>query len=443
MQRRSFLAGMTGLSLSALAHAGASWRALPKRRKAVETRNSARNLIMVLLDGGPSHVDTFDLKTGVWTPDFLGPATLGGSLQWPLGTMPKLGAMTDQFSLVRSISAIEAVHDRAVYHLITGHRQSTALMPEIPHFASVVSHELAPQRTTQDSMPTFISVGANQAENGFLDINHRALEITDDGQVRDLNHLLPEEPDRLDLVDRFIALSENRADASGRHARLQKQARNLMNDTTLLTLLSGSGDGDEDDEDGQTTAQMFEKQCTTATRLLAANRGTRVIQMRLGNWDHHDSIYVQGLGQLDDLSGALDHGLALLHRDLAAAPGVNGGSLLDETLVVAVGEFGRTVGALNSIAGRDHYPYVTPALLFGGGVQGGRVIGATSADGGGIVDAGWSHNRQMGIGDLIATLYSALGIDWSKRFLETPSGRVFQPVDTNTGPAHEISELFV
>lgn len=442
MQRRSFLAGMTGISLCALAHAGASWRALPKKRKAVETRNSARNLIMVLLDGGPSHVDTFDLKTGVWTPDFLGPATLGGSLQWPLGIMPKLGAMTDQFALVRSISAIEAVHDRAVYHLLTGHRQSTAMMAEIPHFASVVSHELAAQRTAKDSMPTFISVGANQAENGFLDISHRALEITVNGEVRDLTHNLPEEPNRLNLVDRFIALSENRADAAGRHARLQKQARNLMEDNTLITLLGGS-DEDENEDVQLTTSLMFEKQCQTAARLLAADRGTRVIQMRLGDWDHHAAIYQQGPGQLDDMAGALDHGLAILHRDLAAAPGVNGGSLLDETLVVAVGEFGRTVGRLNSIDGRDHYPYVTPALLFGGGVQGGRVIGASSADGGGIIDAGWSRNRQMGIGDLIATLYSALGIDWTKRFLETPSGRVFEPVDTNSGPAHEISELFV
>lgn len=442
MQRRSFLAGMTGLSVTALAHAGTSWRALPKRRDAVQTRNSARNLIMVLLDGGPSHVDTFDLKTGVWTPNFMGVATLGGSLKWPLGLMPKLGNMTDQFALIRSISAIEAVHDRAVYHLLTGHRQSTALLGEIPHFASVVSHELAAQRTARDSMPTFISVGANQAENGFLDISHRALEISADGEVRGLTHDLPEEPSRLNLVDRFIALSENRDDAAGRHVRLQKQARQLMEDDTLISLLGGSGN-ENDDNNGESTSQRFEKQCQTATRLLAANRGTRVIQLRLGDWDHHDSIYIQGLGSLHDMAGALDNGLALLHAELAAAPGVNGGSLLDETLVVAVGEFGRTVGRPNSVGGRDHYPYVTPALMFGGGVQGGRVIGATSADGGGVIDAGWSRNRLMGIGDLIASLYSALGIDWTKRFLETPSGRVFEPVDSTSGPVHEISELFV
>ncbi|CAM2010690.1 DUF1501 domain-containing protein [Acanthopleuribacter pedis] len=452
MQRRSFLtslAGAVGLGLTAASPAGANWRALPRQRSAVQTRNTARNLIMVLLDGGPSHVDTFDLKVGRWTPNFIGQQTIGGSLQWPMGIMPKLGAMTNQFAIIRSISAIEAVHERAVYHLITAHRQSAALAPEIPHFASVMSHMMAGQRGPNDKLPTFVSVGTDEAHNGFLNIDHAPLIISEEGRIANIVHGIDENSDRLQLLDALIALHENRTDAGGNHALLQQKARRLMGDQELATLLGGlsqadAGNGGGEEAEGGDAKAQFVRQCKTAVNVLAAGRGTRVMQLRLEGWDQHENIYVQGEGGLSHLAGALDEGLATLYADLQAQPGLNGGTLLDETLVVAVGEFGRTVGNLNASNGRDHYPYVTPALLFGGGVKGGRVIGQSSADGGAITDAGWSHNRFMSIGDLVATMYSALGIDWTQRFLDTPSGRAFELVDSiATGPVHEIQELFV
>nr|MDJ0839904.1 DUF1501 domain-containing protein [Acidobacteriota bacterium] len=136
-------------------------------------------------------------------------------------------------------------------------------------------------------------------------------------------------------------------------------------------------------------------------------------------------------------------GLSYMLDTLAQRPGAAGGTLLDETLIVAMGEFGRTVQGLNTSAGRDHYPYAVPAFFAGGGVKGGRTIGATSTDGSYITDRGWSSSRYIGINDVVATIYSALGVDWTWRFEDTPSGRVFEAVDTSlTGPAMVIDPLF-
>ena len=146
------------------------------------------------------------------------------------------------------------------------------------------------------------------------------------------------------------------------------------------------------------------------------------------------------------MSRAFDSGFSYLIDALSALPGAGGPNktLLDETLIVAMGEFGRTTGRVNTSGGRDHFPVVVPAIFSGGGIKPGRVVGRTNNSGSLISDPGWSRNRFMGINDFLATIYSALGIDWTERFLDTPSGRVFEIVDTSvTGPAYAVDELFV
>jgi uncharacterized protein (DUF1501 family) len=144
------------------------------------------------------------------------------------------------------------------------------------------------------------------------------------------------------------------------------------------------------------------------------------------------------------MARSFDEGFSFLLDELAARPGQNGGTLLDETLVVALGEFGRTTNGLNTSRGRDHYPFVLPAIVAGGGIQPGRIIGRTDGTGTTIVDPGWSHQRFMSISDFMATVYSAMGIDWTQPFLDTPSGRRFEMVDNATwGQAYAIDDLFV
>ena len=121
--------------------------------------------------------------------------------------------------------------------------------------------------------------------------------------------------------------------------------------------------------------------------------------------------------------------MSLLH-DLSQIPGKAGGkTLLDETLIVATSEFGRTP-EMNPVAGRDHWRQAYTSLYAGGGIKGGRILGATNEDGSECVDFGWEHKGQPFMDNTVATIYSALGIDWRKSIKNTPSGREYQYVDS-------------
>jgi hypothetical protein len=448
MKRRQFLSGLS-MGVAGATLAGASittgfagrpqWRSMPRSKAPVQVRNTARNLIFILLEGGPSHVDTFDLKTGSWTPNLLGVQDFGGGVLWPSGIMPKLAQRTDKFSVVRSISAVEAVHERAVYHLITAHRPNQALVEEIPHFASVISYKLANQRRPGDSLPTVMKVGDFGPGNGFFSVDHLGITLDESGSVNNLDHQIYDGERRLQLLDDFIGGYRQTTDSRNDYKRFQLQAREMMEDTTLASLLGNAGEGEDDPEEGEVSS--FRTQCETAVKVIEADKGTRVFQMSLFGWDHHENIYAPEA--LPALATALDDGIAYMIDELSSKPGTQGGTLLDETLIMAAGEFGRTTAHLNTSAGRDHYPYVMPALFAGGGVQPNRFIGASNVTGDVITDPGWSQSRYMSVNDLMATVYSAMGIDWTERFADTPSGRVFEIVDSNlTGDIHEIDTLF-
>ncbi len=440
IDRRGFLAGCAA-GFGCYAMGKPAWRAMPRLKDGIETKNTARNLIFVLLYGAPSHVDTFDLKPGSYTPDFLGVEDLGGGFRWPSGILPKLSKMTDQFSVLRSVNAVEAVHERAVYHLLTAHRQNAALIREIPHFASVLSFKLAEQRRESDSLPTMMYIGQNPAKNGFLPLDHLGLALTSDGLIPNLNHDYQNGQARFDLARAMQMAAPDRSGRRGDHIKFQDQARQMMGDEELNNLLGGDGQRNF----GLFGSQDFPKQCEIVSSILETGKGARVFQLEIGGWDHHVDIYNANnpLG-LAGLCGELDEGLAYLLENLAAKPGVNGGSLLDETMIVAMGEFGRTTGPLNTSGGRDHYPYVVPAFFAGGGVAPGRVIGESNATGEFITDPGWNRNRYIGVNDVVATMYSAMGVDWTERVMDTPSGRVFEFVDENAvGEVFAIDELFV
>lgn len=438
MSRRQFVSGCAaGLAgTMSLAYARQPmWASLPRRRAEVETRNTARNLIFIMLTGAPSHVDTFDLKTGSWTPNFLGPQS--GTFFWPAGLLPKLAQRQNQFSLVRSLSAIEAVHERAIYHLVTAHRMNASLQNEIPHLASVLSYKLAPQRRPGDSLPGVVMTGQVPVRNGFLPIEHMGIILDYSGTIPNLEHPFEGQTDRFQLLNNLTGKDPSFGAQSDQVSFL-KQATGMMNDPELKSLLPNP-----DEIDYSSISATFVQQCETAVKFIAANKGTRVFQLELGDWDHHNDIYGDSYG-LGEMGPALDNGLSHLLDRLSALPAAQGsGSLLDETLIVATGEFGRTVGPLNTSNGRDHYPYVMSALLAGGGIQGGRAIGRTDSTGGIILDPGWSEPRLMTINDLVATIYSAMGVDWTERIAETPSGRVFEFLDsTLAGPLYPIDALF-
>ena len=441
MSRRLFMAGCAAGfagSLGMACEGYQPWSSFQyKFKNAVETQNTARNLIFILLDGAPSHVDTFDLKTGPWTPDALGASYIAPGYEWPVGLMPKLAERYQMFSLVRSLTAVEAVHERAVYHLLTAHRLNAGTRSEVPHLASVLSYKLASQRQPHHSLPTVVIFGPTIVGKGFLPSEHVGINLDESGAIPNLNHEFLGQTDRFGLLSQLLAHDKPRG-AQQDQAVFRGQAQVMMADRDLIDLAPIPVSNNSN-----LFSDFFVQQCETTVNFIEADKGARVFQLTLGNWDHHSEIYqnqtLLGLGQ------ALDNGVAHLLDRLSSVPAQHGpGSLLDETLIVAVGEFGRTVGPLNTSNGRDHFPNAMSALIAGGGVTGGRIIGRTGRNGGVITDPGWSHNRFMTINDLAATIYSAMGVDWTERVSDTPSGRVFELLDSNiAGPLYPIDPLFV
>jgi hypothetical protein len=166
-------------------------------------------------------------------------------------------------------------------------------------------------------------------------------------------------------------------------------------------------------------------------------------------WDHHSGIFDKNAEWNHYRTCTrLDRGLVSLMNDLQALPGSRSGvSMLDETLVVCQSEFGRTPD-MNPVAGRDHHKSTYTGLYAGGGVIGGRIVGRTDRDGGKCLEPGWKYPGQPFMDNTVATIYSALGIDWKKSVTNTPSGREYIYVDTvNLGGSEmmfneEIAELF-
>ena len=189
-------------------------------------------------------------------------------------------------------------------------------------------------------------------------------------------------------------------------------------------------------------SSAFGASAIAAKQILAANKGARFVQITFGGWDNHANIYAAN-GGINAQCARFDPAFGALLGDLASTPGTAAGkTLLDETLVVVLGEFGRTTGPLNTGAGRDHYQRMSVALA-GGGIVGGRVIGATDALGRNAVDFGWSENRDIRIEDLTSTIYSALGIDYTTVRMDDPIGRGFEYVPkAKDGVYKPVSGLF-
>ncbi len=409
----------------------------------ITPRASARNCLLVVLRGGASHTDTFDLKVGKWTPKNLKPTKLSTGYLWPLGLMPKLAGKADKFSLIRSLQHVEVVHERAEYFLETGRRLNPGLRLEIPHIGAVTALETEASRSASDIFPSFITFNPFSyfaTNNGFLPTQTAPFQLNN--VTQGISNLLPK--DGLAAFERrrntFQLLDGADQEFSSQPLSIiQAQAEKLLKDPITKTAFIASPE-----DLSRYGSNPLGGSFAIARNLFKVNRGTRFIEANHFNWDHHNGIYSSGV--LESRCKELDTALSTLIDDLSALPGqASGKTLLDETLVVVTGEFGRTVGPLNRSKGRDHYPYAFSAMMLGGGIQGGRAIGSTDELGAGIADFGWSQNRAIHLSDITTTIFSALGIDWTKTLSNTPSGRPFRYVDPEAigdEDSYEISPLF-
>jgi len=190
--------------------------------------------------------------------------------------------------------------------------------------------------------------------------------------------------------------------------------------------------------------------CIMARNIVDADAGAKFIFVGCDGWDIHADIYSSNA---KDKSGGqympcahLDGGLSGLLDDLEARTDKGGRRLIDKTLIVVMGEFGRTPGEPTIRKGRDHYRYAAVGVFAGAGVQGGKVLGATNDEGGRVIDSGWHRSRSIYPEDVLVTIYSALGIDWTKKITQTPSGRSFEYIEYISPKGlmefSEIKELF-
>jgi len=363
-----------------------------------------RSVILLWLKGGPFQQDSFDPKP-------LGNDKLGLKFG-PLPTtadgvqlascMPQLAKQAHHLTLIRSMKGVEKEHTLASYFMQTGYRATGPI--QSPSIGSIVSHELGPlpmNRAEPDGIPPFISIGSAGFSAGHFGPAHRPYLIWD--PMRGAENLgLPAHVSAADHARRLSwlqAIEEGRTPSkmareieSGRGAALSfmrsknRAAFDLADESADVRERYGKDDN-------------FGQGCLLARRLVAA--GARFVQVELGWFDQHDKHYPAH----EKLMARLDRGMAALVDDLHQR------GLLDNTIVMAVGEFGRTP-EINKNAGRDHFINGFSVALAGGGFKRGYVHGATTEDGHEIRD------NPVTVPDLLATLCHDLRIDPEKEFTD-------------------------
>ena len=409
-------------------------------------RNTARSVIFVFLSGGPSQVDMWDFKEGAWTPQDFAP-TAYGDVRWPQGLLPKTAEHLNKLAIVRTGMAWAAVHPLAQKWAQISRNPSGATGGFAPHIGAVVSLETQARRTANDVLPGFISLGNMAAGAGYLSAKYAPFAITaNQNGLAALSH--PDGAPRLETRWSLLrATDAARADGSlgrdaGDMASFYDQAKILIDTPGINNVFSYTAA--ERERYGSTG---LGDSLIVARNIVASNRGARFVHVTQNGWDHHDNIYNKAANNnLYRQCSTLDNGLGALLTDLSTTPGVAPGkTLLDETLVVVLGEFGRTVGALKGATdtgGRDHYLRMSVALA-GGGIRGGKIIGVTDALGDRAVDFGWSAGRDVRPEDITATMYSALGIDYTIVRPDDPLGRGFEYVPfAKDGTYKPVDELF-
>jgi hypothetical protein len=416
---------------------------------------TAKNCIFIMLGGAPSQVDTFDLKVGPWTPASFSPSTVRG-LDWPSGLLPTLGTQlaSDRITLVRSCMAPALVHSLQQTWSQTGRSPSNATGQIAPNVGSIVALEKESERLPNQPVPGFLSLNATGreiADAGYLPGRYAPFSGTSNsGGLPNLTHSanFTNSQETFELryntlrrVDDAFRQNPNFSSKLEEMADFYAAARAMMFDDRVIVAFRPSADDSRRYATGGAAFTSFGNACATAKNVLQANLGVRFIQINLGGWDHHGDIHNPTTG-MTPLARQFDAGLGNLINDLSLLPGSRG-SLLDDTLIIARGEFGRTVGELNALAGRDHY-FTYSALVAGGGTRGGRALGATTASGAQVENPGWSLGRPIYSEDFAATIYSALGINYRTTRNDDPLGLGFEYVaSSGTNYVGEpLSELF-
>jgi hypothetical protein len=431
-------AGVAGYSMSGWLEALATDAAThPQRRKAC---------ILLWMTGGPSQMDTFDLKPGH--------ANGGPYREIPTSVpgirisehLPRVARNMHDMALIRSMSTREGDHGRATFFLRTGYLPQGPV--QYPTLGSLVSRELG----REDSpLPNFVSIGPFRQFNpaafgpGFLGPQYAPLLVGESNQfgpqqpgndyertlqVQDLNP--PTEVVRPQVDARINLLEQMERDFLTRHPGVSAQSHQAAYDRAVRLMRTAAASAFNLSEESAQLRDaygrnVFGQGCLLARRLV--ERGVPFIEVTLAGinnnqafaWDTHQNNF----DQVQRLSEVLDPAWGTLMEDLRAR------GLLDSTLIVWMGEFGRTP-RITPQRGRDHFPNAWTTVMAGGGITGGRVIGRTSPDGMTV-----EGDRPVSVPDFIATVCRVLGIDPMKQNMSNV-GRPIRIADPNARPIREL-----
>ena len=377
--------------------------------QAAELRKQGKSMILLWMGGGPSQFETFDPKpnhaNGGETKAI---STSVSGIQIAQG-WEKTAAVIDDLAIIRSMTNKEGSHPRATYQMHTGYIPSGSV--KHPSLAASIAKEIS---DPQFELPAVVSVGQTQGA-GFLGVQYEPFMVQDPSRMpQNVATGVPTNrySRRLGLLDR---LEDEFADRGGEI--VVKNHRDLYGKTSKMVLSSELKAFDISDEPTSMKEMYgdsnFGRGCMLARRLVEA--GTTFVEISSrgqgGNWDTHDNLYER----VGNLSASIDPATAGLVTDLKDR------GLLENTLVVWMGEFGRTP-RINPRGGRDHYPRVFNAAMAGCGIKGGQVIGSSTADGTAVADDPVTAN------DLFCTICKSLDVDPRKENM-SPLGRPMKIVD--------------
>ena len=328
--------------------------------------------------------------------------------------LPGVAKHMDKLSIIRSMKTVERNHPQATIETMTGHRPNPVL--KFPSFGSIVSKELG----ARNNIPPFVVAPAPNASSflyyqeafqaAFIGSEYDAMILPDPSQpdfkVPDLSLPKSISPEAIDdgramlkIVDQYYREKEEIAEFAKMDV-FEEQALRMLLSPHVKEAFDLSQET-EKTKDGYGRNRVGQSVLLARRLVEAGCRFVTAAGYKENQWDTH---YYNEKRFRDDLVPVLDQTLSALMEDLKQR------GLLESTIVLVTGEFGRTP-TLNPNQGRDYWPDCWSLVVGGGGIQGGQIIGASDKDGAYVAE------RPVSLGDLYATIYQAMGIDWTKTYM--------------------------
>lgn len=435
LSRREFL------QADALAMGGLTLPQLLRAEDRAGIKRGHKSVIMIFLSGGPPHQDMFDLKMKA-------PAEIRGEFS-PIPTnvpgieicehLPRLAAMMDKVAIIRSVVGAEERH--AAFQCQTGRSFNRQPQGGWPSLGSCVSKLEGP---TDPATPAFVGLAppmkaapwSDPGQAGFLGPAHAPFKPYAEGRedmvLNGVNRgRLGDRKSLLNRFDRFRRAADAFRVMEGMDA-YQQQAFGILTSSKLASALNLDdedpklrdryGRGSPEPAGYGDAGPLLNDYFLTARRLVEA--GVRVVTLAYGRWDWHGKPHGTTFENAREHLPMLDLGVTALIEDLERR------GMLEDTTVLVWGEFGRTP-KINSNGGRDHWPRVSCALLAGGGLRTGQVLGSTNKY------AEEAKDRPVTFGEIFSTLYQRLGIDVNTATVNDLAGRPMYLVD-HAQPIREL-----